>query len=513
MHRLRTTMGRLPVAALIVYSLCQIVLAVFHEPWRDESQAWLIARDSGVWQAVAVVSREEGHPPLWSLLLMPLAKSGAPFWSMRVLSVSIMIAAAALFMKSRGPLWFRVTVLFTSCFFYWTSVVSRSYCLVALAAALLAFLYPKRIARPWVFAVVVAAMFQIHAVVFGFAGALALVQAFELREHGRSMWPFILPVVSAVIAFFELVGGMDKAFELPGDVYEHLLYLVSGQCPTSGFLGTAGADWTLVFVAMIVCAALVTLTMLSPRAGFVQWCGLLWFLFVHLVIHPLGSLQKVSAWLCLFLLIPAFTSELVQSRPARHSVDRPRDAPWRSGDLFRLATSLTLVPCLLTVPATMQYAFMDLRGPFSVGEELASLIDNVSREETVLVPIDDMGSQYAVSNALPYLRKGQTMWSSSVDSEMSYATADFREYWTLHSGVSDEEAPSRTARTIDESLAGREGQMLVVACTEAADMGLDQSFQADPRYTRLGSIREDSVDESLRGYGGIRCGVYEYERR
>lgn len=250
--------------------------------------------------------------------------------------------------------------------------------------------------------------------------------------------------------------------------------------------------------------------MLSPRVGFVQWCGLLWFLFVHLVIHPLGSLQKVSAWLCLFLLIPAFTSELVQPRPARHSADIPCDAPWRTKGLFSFVSSMILVPCLLTVPAALRYAYMDIREPFSVGEELATLIDNVSRNDAMLIPIDDMGSQYAVSNSLPYLKNGQTMWSSSIRSTMSYATADFREYWTQHGSVSDEEALSQTAQIINEPLPNHHEQMLVVACTGSGDTGLDSSFSQNRRYTLRGSIREDNVDESLRGYDGIQCSVYEF---
>lgn len=495
-----------------MYAVCQVVLAAAHEPWRDESQAWLIARDSGVWQAVTEVARQEGHPALWSLLLMPLAKAGAPYWSMRCLSVAVMLIAAALILKSRMPFWFRVCVLFSSCFFYWTPVVSRSYCLIALAAALLAFLYPSRTTHPWLFSLVVASMFQIHAAVFGFAGALAVLQVFELREQRKPAYPFLLPVGSAVAAFLELVGGMDKAFELPDDVYGHLLYLVSGQYPTSGFLGASGADWMLAFVAVIVAAALTALLALSPRAAFVQWCGMVWFLFVHLVIHPLGSLQKVSAWLCLFLLTPAFTSELAAPRPARHAAPGHGDVPWRLNRLYSFVSGLVLVPCLLTAPATLTYAYADLRGPFSSGEALASLIDDTARDKALLVPIDDMGSQYAVSNALPYLGEGRVMWSSSIRSEMSYATADFREYWTRHGSVPDQEAPAQTMQAIDTFLSDRQEQILVVACTEAADTGLDDAFRENAGFAYRGSIVEPDVDESLRGYGGIRCSVYEPRR-
>ena len=40
----------------------------------------------------------EGHPCLWHLLLMPLAKLGLPYVSMNILSLTIMSVAAALFL-------------------------------------------------------------------------------------------------------------------------------------------------------------------------------------------------------------------------------------------------------------------------------------------------------------------------------------------------------------------------------------------------------------------------------
>src|SRR4051812_40575150 len=58
---------------------CALVAWVLplHEPWFDEAQAWLIARDATLWEILGRMSYE-GSPPLWHLLLAPLAKAGAP---------------------------------------------------------------------------------------------------------------------------------------------------------------------------------------------------------------------------------------------------------------------------------------------------------------------------------------------------------------------------------------------------------------------------------------------------
>lgn len=52
---------------------CQLVLALGHEPWRDEWQALQIAVQSPTIGDLMVNLRYEGHPPLWYLLLRGLA--------------------------------------------------------------------------------------------------------------------------------------------------------------------------------------------------------------------------------------------------------------------------------------------------------------------------------------------------------------------------------------------------------------------------------------------------------
>jgi hypothetical protein len=45
-----------------------------HEPWRDELQAWMIARDSGSLPELFQNIRYEGHPAGWHLLLFVLSR-------------------------------------------------------------------------------------------------------------------------------------------------------------------------------------------------------------------------------------------------------------------------------------------------------------------------------------------------------------------------------------------------------------------------------------------------------
>ena len=65
--------------SFIAYMVVVAVVMYFHEPWFDEAQSWLIARDSSFADLLTLRPHYEGHPPLWTLLLSIPAKTGVPY--------------------------------------------------------------------------------------------------------------------------------------------------------------------------------------------------------------------------------------------------------------------------------------------------------------------------------------------------------------------------------------------------------------------------------------------------
>lgn len=65
--------------SFIAYMAVVAVVMYFHEPWFDEAQSWLIARDSSFADLLTLRPHYEGHPPLWALLLSIPAKTGVPY--------------------------------------------------------------------------------------------------------------------------------------------------------------------------------------------------------------------------------------------------------------------------------------------------------------------------------------------------------------------------------------------------------------------------------------------------
>ena len=66
-------------AVTVVVNILVIVGLYFHEPWFDEAQAYLLARDSSFHDLLMYWTHYEGHPPLWHLLLRGAVKVGLPY--------------------------------------------------------------------------------------------------------------------------------------------------------------------------------------------------------------------------------------------------------------------------------------------------------------------------------------------------------------------------------------------------------------------------------------------------
>ena len=134
----------LPLVCLLLYIGLNLFLLMRHENWRDEAQAWQIAKNLGIKELFQQL-RFEGHPCLWYLLLMPFAKLGVPFSCMGFISLALMAASVWIFLKKAPFAWpVKIILAFGSFFVYYYPVIARSYSMIPLVLFWLAMLYPER---------------------------------------------------------------------------------------------------------------------------------------------------------------------------------------------------------------------------------------------------------------------------------------------------------------------------------------------------------------------------------
>ena len=122
--------------------------ASHHEMWRDEIQAWLLARDSTSIFNLFANLKYEGHPGLWHLCLMPLSRITHSPVMMQMFHLLITGGTVYLFVRYAPFNWFQ-KLLF--CFGYFVlyeyAIVARNYALGLLLITVFCVLFKERYKR------------------------------------------------------------------------------------------------------------------------------------------------------------------------------------------------------------------------------------------------------------------------------------------------------------------------------------------------------------------------------
>ena len=232
--------GRAEIIAFVLFVLGVSLVSSFHEHWFDEAQAWQIARSASFSEILTVIPHYEGHPPLWHLILAPVAKLGAPYHlSMCLVNVTFISAAAAvLLFRSPFPKAIRCTLPFTYFFFYQFGVVCRPYSIMTLAFMLMAMTYRDRNSRPWRYILAMLLLCLSTTIGLVIAGGLCLAWTFEilpeLKKSGKlcTFWkdkrflPLLFILLAAVGLLLLTKAADDCYYDGVGDgtLKDYLLY-------------------------------------------------------------------------------------------------------------------------------------------------------------------------------------------------------------------------------------------------------------------------------------------------
>lgn len=187
---------RLPGPAWLALPLFALLLALgmrTHELWRDETQAWAVARESvSLAKLLGANLRYEGHPPLWYLLLYPVTRLTHDPVGMQWLHAGLALACVALLLW-RAPFARGTRALLALGYFplYEWGVLSRNYAVGLLALLVALSLWPRWRERLIPLAVALVLMALANAYALLVAGALAGTLLFEAWRERRAgaPWP------------------------------------------------------------------------------------------------------------------------------------------------------------------------------------------------------------------------------------------------------------------------------------------------------------------------------------
>ena len=388
---------------LLAFMILGLITILNHEMWRDELQAWLIAKESTSLLDLFRNLRYMGHPGLWYTCLYVLAKFTHQPMAMQLFHLAVASAAAYVFLRHAPfPKVYRALFVFGYFPFYEYAVVSRNYVLGVFLVFLFCSLYrpPSRNPRYLVLSLVLFLLTQTS--VYGVIIAISLAAALFLGHvpHTGSLRPtqgryFVVAVVvvagGILLAVLQLIKPADCTFASHWYFSIHVRRMLDTLMTVSwGFvplpLGTAwnafqayrplwGAAQLIAPLVLLLSAALLV----RRTVPFLVWCsgtfGLLLFTYVKFI----GSVRHHGHLFLLFIACLWLAS---------HYHDTRYKMAWLNA-LGRFATAhrqrILLVILSVHLVAGASACIRDVLYPFSGSKDAAQFIRDRNMDNMLIV--------------------------------------------------------------------------------------------------------------------------------
>jgi hypothetical protein len=412
------TLPRFETVVLAVYALLISVVSAFHEPWKDETQAWRLAIDSNGLAELVRNARYEGHPLLFHVLLQAVGLLSRSWWAVVALHVVVACVAAWLVLRY-APFTRLQKVLLV--FGYWSayeySVVVRPYGLGMMLAfaACVAWLQPRR-RLGWTIACL---LLLANTTPMGTLLAMALTAAFAfdwawpddvarrpsartLATVGAAAFAGTLLVLYFVVS--QILPPADAAYQ--GEARTPMSLWDIASLPTFELralfpivLANDGVQWSRWVLnpgsryelALVLCLSLIMLAVglviaarrrvslvfyLVGTSGFLVFFGFLFSGFAH---HHgfLFIVWVISAWLA------------CASAPS----ERPRPLNRFTAGVDRMRGNLFVISLIPPVIATAEHVVGEIRMPFSDAMHAADVIRGHGLADAPLIAVPRSDAQ------------------------------------------------------------------------------------------------------------------------
>ena len=212
------------------YVLLVVLLAFFHEMWRDEVRAFSVATGMQSWGALLAQLRYEGHPILWYAILR--IGFGVTHSNLVLPVAALLFATVASYLILRFapfPIWLRVMALFGAFLGYELSVSPRNYGIGVMLMILSCIAFRRRTERPIVLALCLflLANTSIHGVLAVMVFVLYwLLDARDAKQRseflsGRGLIAIALIVIGVAFAIYTAKPSPDMAWAVSLDKLDY----------------------------------------------------------------------------------------------------------------------------------------------------------------------------------------------------------------------------------------------------------------------------------------------------
>ena len=250
------------VIIIIVFLGISLLIGINHEPWADEAQSWIIARDASVSEIIWDIARYEGAFPLWHLTLKLFINFGLTYEYLYIVPIIISLIGLIVFLKKvEVPTYVKILLPFTYYIFYQYTIIARSYCYLLLAFSLLLITYKNRLEKPlkYILSLAFLSLISMHGMIIACGFVLLLfIEIIKLKKIKQYIKNFIIFGIVTVLEIIVLFPSSDlymtvaAAYTIP-EIMMSLLGIVSGNGNLFLKIYNVVAFLLLVFLFIKVC--------------------------------------------------------------------------------------------------------------------------------------------------------------------------------------------------------------------------------------------------------------------
>ena len=404
----------------LIYAIVTFIITFFfHEKWRDEAQAWLIARDLDIIGIIKQMSFE-GHPPLWHLILMPFAKLGFPYITESIISWGVMVIAVWIFLN-KSPLKkeTKILILLTAPIIYLYPSIARNYCLIPLALALIAMYYPNRKEKKIEYCLSILLLAYTHVLMLSMVGILYLFYFIDeifytkktKADKKRLTIAIAISAIGLICLFFILMGSTTKNTEIPLNNDNTVFSINKVKLLTNSIFGQLfGVVSNSKGFEIYFYIWLILLVLFQARKNLenlvIAFVTISWQIFIYLFIYG-ASYQKTS----ILLLIAVFIAWINSYN--EKSIEENRFFV-NINKIVKLGCLVALVLNAMLGVTEINY---DIKDNYSNAKDIAQYINKNIEKDSIFICINTS----TASAVIPYTYD-QKYWNPVSEEYFTYIT-------------------------------------------------------------------------------------------
>lgn len=217
----------------LIYSIITLNTVLHHEVWADEAQVWQICTHLSI-KDLLIHLKNEGHPALFYLMIMPFAKLFSDIIYMKLLCWLFMCFSVFLLLYySPFKLYTKIAIILSAGFLYFFPVLARNYSIIPFLVFLAAILYKKSKQYPILYAIILALIANTHIIMFMFTICLGIIFYYEniileIRKGFsnkliKNFIAILIIIIGLLFIFFELSNTPNSNVFLEINIYNNLL--------------------------------------------------------------------------------------------------------------------------------------------------------------------------------------------------------------------------------------------------------------------------------------------------